>query len=327
MKSVERVLATIARKPTDRTPVDCWLYQRQFLDKLEAEYGPREKFLDEFGIDCFVGLVPFPNQFGRRFSVDELAGITLEDPRDPKWLNFSNWNYDFGGVNVATAVAQQKGNRCVIAHCWGMLEGTSSFLGIENCWMNLGGEPEKMTAFFDRYADWLCVLVDQLVDAGVDMMTLSDDWGSNGTMLFSPKMWRALVKPYTMRVVQHARARGLPVNLHSDGYIMQIIEDIIEMGYTSWHPVQESAGLDPRTIKDSYGQRIVIYGSLDVIDGLLKYDGDELDEYITKRFEIYAPGGGFIFNAGHFIQPDIPPKRLVRAYGLVKQLAQRYGAA
>lgn len=82
-----------------------------------------------------------------------------------------------------------------------------------------------------------------------------------------------------------------------------------------------------RTIKDSYGQRIVIYGSLDVIDGLLKYDGDELDEYITKRFEIYAPGGGFIFNAGHFIQPDIPPKRLVRAYGLVKQLAQRYGTA
>ena len=127
-----------------------------------------------------------------------------------------------------------------------------------------------------------------------------------GQMLFSPKLWRKIIKPYAMRVVQHARSRGMPVNLHSDGYIMQIVDDIIEMGYTSWHPVQESAGMDPREIKAKYGDKIVIYGSLDVVDGLLKYDGDELDEYITERFGIYAPGGGFIFNGGHFIQPDIP---------------------
>jgi uroporphyrinogen decarboxylase len=324
MNSLERVMATINWQPVDRTPLDCWLYQKQFLEKLEAEYGPREKFLDEFGIDVFVGLVPFPNQFGRKFEVEELAGIKLESPRDSKWLTFSNWNYDFGGVNVATALAQQKGKRCVLAHLWGMLEGTSSFLGIENCWMNLAAEPERMTAWFDRYADWVCELVESLKDAGVDMITLSDDWGSNGRMLFSPKMWRSQIKPYAMRVVKHARSLGLPVNLHSDGHLMDVLDDIVEMGFTSWHPVQESAGMDPKEVKARIGGKLVIYGSLDVIDGLLKYDGDELDEYIAKRFEIYAPGGGFIFNGGHFIQPDIPPLRLVRAYGLAKRLATRY---
>jgi uroporphyrinogen decarboxylase len=268
--------------------------------------------------------MPFPNQFGRKFDVHELEGIRLEDPKNQKWLNFSDWNYDFGGTNIATAVADHKGKRCVLAHTWGMVEGTSSFLGIENCWLNLGAEPEKMAGFFDRYADWMCAQVENLAEAGVDMMTLSDDWGSNGTMLFSPKMWRKVIKPYAMRVVQHARSRGLPVNLHSDGYLMQIVDDIIEMGFTSWHPVQESAGMNPKEIKDKYGDKIVIYGSLDVIDGLLKYDGDELDEYITRRFEIYAPGGGFIFNGGHFIQPDIPPMRLVRAYRLVNRLAPKY---
>jgi uroporphyrinogen decarboxylase len=106
---------------------------------------------------------------------------------------------------------------------------------------------------------------------------------------------------------------------------MDILDDLIEIGYTSLHPLQESAGMDPRTIKDKYGDKIVVYGSLDVIDGLLAYDGEELDEYITKRFEIYAPGGGFIFNGGHFIQPDIPPMRLVRAYTLVNKLARQYG--
>lgn len=326
MNSKERVLATVAHQPADRTAIDCWLYQKQFVEKLAAEYGPREQFLDEFNIDIFLGFVPWPNQHGHRFDISELADADLGDPRDPRWLNHSQWNDDFAGLNVQQALDQQGGKRAIVAHMWGMVEGTSSFLGIENCWMNLGAEPERMTAFFDRYADWMCALVDNVADAGVDMITLSDDWGSNGRMLFSPRMWRRMIAPYARRVVQHARARGLPVNLHSDGYIMDIMDDLIEMGYTSLHPLQESAGMDPQTIKNTYGDKIAIYGSLDVIDGLLAYDGEALDEYITQRFAIYAPGGGFIFNGGHFIQPDIPPMRLVRAYRLVNQLAPQYGA-
>ncbi|MCB0149951.1 MAG: hypothetical protein KDE01_20175, partial [Caldilineaceae bacterium] len=159
---------------------------------------------------------------------------------------------------------------------------------------------------------------------GVDGITLSDDWGSNQNMLFSPRMWRRMIAPYAKRVVAHAHSRGLFVNLHSDGYIMQIMDDLIDIGYDSMHPVQESSGMDPRTVKDQYGDKITIYGSLDVIDGLLAYDGDELEEYITQRFAIYGPGGGFIYNTGHFVQPDIPPQRLLRAYAVVKRLAAQY---
>ncbi|HNP72201.1 MAG TPA: uroporphyrinogen decarboxylase family protein [Kouleothrix sp.] len=327
MDAKQRVLATLAHQPTDRTPIDCWLYQKQFVEKLAAEYGPREQFLDEFNIDIFLGFVPWPNQYGRRFDVSELAEIALRDPRDAMWLEHTSWNDDFAGLNVRQAIEQQGGKRAIVAHMWGMVEGTSSFLGIENCWMNLGAEPERMIAWFDRYADWMCGLVDSVADAGVDMITLSDDWGSNGRMLFSPRMWRRMIAPYARRVVRHARARGLPVNLHSDGYIMDIMDDLVEIGYTSLHPLQESAGMDPRTIKERYGDKITIYGSLDVIDGLLAYEGEALDEYITQRFAIYAPGGGFIFNGGHFIQPDIPPLRLVRAYRLVNQLARQYGSS
>ena len=84
--------------------------------------------------------------------------------------------------------------------------------------------------------------------------------------------------------------------------------------------------MDPQTIKDKYGDKFVIYGSLDVIDGLLAYDGDALKAYITERFRIYANGGGFIFNTGHFVQPDIPPQRLIYAYQVVNDLAQQYGS-
>ncbi|MCB0043783.1 MAG: hypothetical protein KDE23_29045, partial [Caldilinea sp.] len=95
--------------------------------------------------------------------------------------------------------------------------------------------------------------------------------------------------------------------------------------YAMVHPMQESSGMDPQVIKDEWGDKFVIYGSLDVVDGLYMYDGEALDEYITRRFEIYAPGGGFIFCSGHFVQADIPPQRLVRAYRLANALAEKYG--
>ena len=325
MNSKERILATIAGKPTDRTPLDCMLYQKQFLELLDADYGSREAFLDEFNIDVFAGFVPYPNQFGRMFDVTELADLKLENPHDPKWVTHDEWNYDFAGVNVTQAVDWYGDKRMIRAHLWGIVEGTSTFLGIEKCWLNLGTEPELMTAFFDRYADWLCGVVDSCVDAGVDMFTISDDWGSNETMLFSPRMWRRMIRPYTDRVVKHATARGKPVMLHSDGYIVQILDDIVEMGCAMVHPMQESSGMDPRMIKRDYGDKFVIYGSLDVVDGLYAYEGEELDEYITKRFDIYAPGGGFIFCTGHFVQADVPPQRLVRAYRLANELAVKYG--
>jgi uroporphyrinogen decarboxylase len=327
MNSRERVLATIQHRPTDRTPLDCWLYQKQFLELLESDYGSREKFLDEFTIDLFTGFVPWPNQLGHKLDVTELEGVQLDDARDPFWLTYKAWTEDFAGANIQEAVEQQGQQRCIVAHIWGIVEGTSSFLGIENCWFNLGMQPELMTAWFDRYADWLCALADNLISAGVDLITLSDDWGSNRNMLFSPKLWRSMIAPYAGRVVQHIRGRGIPVNLHSDGYIMNILDDIVALGYTSIHPVQESAGMDPQTIKDKYGGKLVVYGALDVIDGLLAYEGEALDDYITKRFEIYAPGGGFIFNTGHFVQPDIPPQRLMRAYQLASELARKYGTA
>ena len=322
MNGKERVLATLERRPVDRTPLDCWLYQKQFVEKLAAEYGTREMFLDEFGIDIFVGFVPYPNQLGRQVDVTELAEVDLGDPADPRWLNHTDWNEDFAGVNVWEAVERHGDKRAIIAHVWGILEGTSTLLGIENCWLNLAAEPDLMTAWFDRYADWLCGLVDSCIEAGVDIITLSDDWGSNQTMLFSPPMWRRMIRPHAERVVKHARSQGVHVNLHSDGYIMQILDDLVEMGYSSAHPMQESAGMDPQTIKDQYGDKLVIYGSLDVIDGLLAYDGDALTEYISKRFQIYASGGGFIFNTGHFVQPDIPPQRLIQAYTVANELAR-----
>jgi len=127
MNARDRITAAINGEPTDRTPLDCMLYQKQFVEMLADDYGSRDEFLDEFNIDIFAGFTPYPNQFGRKFEVNELADLRLDDPTDPKWVNHSDWNYDFAGVNVAEAVEQHKSQRMIRAHLWGVVEGTSRY--------------------------------------------------------------------------------------------------------------------------------------------------------------------------------------------------------
>ena len=79
MNALDRVMATINRQPTDRTPIDCWLYQKQFLERLEADYGPREKFMEEFGVDVFVEYTKgSPDDLGAILSQCEAHGMNLE---------------------------------------------------------------------------------------------------------------------------------------------------------------------------------------------------------------------------------------------------------
>ena len=107
---------------------------------------------------------------------------------------------------------------------------------------------------------------------------------------------------------------------------MQVMDEIVEMGFDSIHPMQESAGMVPSELKKTYGEQVTFYGSLDVIDGIRTHEGDALEAYISERFRVYAPGGRFIFHSGHFIQPDVPAERLLHAYTIANRLAREHSS-
>jgi uroporphyrinogen decarboxylase len=168
-------------------------------------------------------------------------------------------------------------------------------------------------------------LVDSCIDAGVDIITLSDDWGSNNNMLFSPRMWRRMIAPYAARVVKRARDRGVPVNLHSDGYILNIMDELVEMGYSMMHPVQESAGMDPQHIKEKYGDKLVVYGSLDVVDSFTSTRAKRWTTTLPNVLRFTRPGS-FIFQYRPLCPAGCSRERLIHAYTANDELALRYGA-
>ena len=61
-------------------------------------------------------------------------------------------------------------------------------------------------------------------------LQFADDWGAQTNMLVSPPTWRAFFKPVYKEMFAKVKGAGRQVWFHSDGFILPIIPDLIELG-------------------------------------------------------------------------------------------------
>ncbi len=127
--------------------------------------------------------------------------------------------------------------------------------------LNMAAEPDKTRCMFLKLAEWTAGCVESAIKAGVDAIELSDDWGQQRTMRFSPKMWWDLVYPAMKIIFDRAQRYNVPVLLHSDGGVTLVLEGIMQLGIAGLHPVQESSGMSPQHTREKLGPRYCIMGS------------------------------------------------------------------
>jgi len=74
------------------------------------------------------------------------------------------------------------------------------------------------------------------------------------------------------------------------------------------NPVQTSAAnMDPRMLKKKYGDKITFWGGgVDTQHTLPFGTPDQVRREVQERIRIFGPGGGFVFNTIHNVQPRIP---------------------
>ena len=74
-------------------------------------------------------------------------------------------------------------------------------------------------------------------------------------------MWRAQFKPQLARMFAPFREPEMPIIMHSDGQIQQILPDLVEIGLTVLNPVQPEA-LDHAWLRKTFEQRLAYYGGV-----------------------------------------------------------------
>jgi uroporphyrinogen decarboxylase len=144
----------------------------------------------------------------------------------------------------------------------------------------------------------------------VDDGYFGDDYGAQRGLLFSPKLWRQLIKPRLARMFAVFRDAGLPVMLHSDGDIWPILLDLVDIGLTCLNPVQPEV-LEHGRLYREFGKHITFYGGISTQEVLPKVAPAKVRAATLACMRDLAPDGtGLILGPSHRMQSDIPPENV-----------------
>jgi uroporphyrinogen decarboxylase len=195
-----------------------------------------------------------------------------------------------------------------------------NFGGLENWLCALVEQPRRVGELLDRVVEGNIKVIAQFSEAAgqyVESIVFADDLGTQHAQWISEDLFREVFAPRYSRVFnwihEHTRLR---VFFHCCGSIPGLIEPLIECGVDILNPVQTSAaGMDPQWLKSKFGDRLTFWGGgVDTQHGLLFSSLEELVADVRRRVNIFAPGGGYIFNQIHNIQPGSDPARILACY-------------
>ena len=92
---------------------------------------------------------------------------------------------------------------------------------------------------------------------------------------------------------------------HSDGYLMEIMPDLMETGIDGLNPIEVCAGMSIKEVKDLYGDKIFIAGGIDVSQLLPFGTAEEVREACEQA--IRDTGGiGFLMGSSTELHNAVP---------------------
>ncbi len=321
MNSTERVINTILGKETDRQPIYGWL-KENLSAEISERFGSVEDFEDKYEFDAahiFGGPWSFD---GEAFDVirsrhEELSPDVLLDYR--LFVNPDN-DADFDDVKRQLEHHKKRERFCYM-QTPGLFEHFNTVFGIENHLLYTLMYPEELCELYKRQAEWTIKFADKCIDLGVDMIHLSDDWGSQKDMLFSPDTWREIIYPNMKIITEHVHSRGAFVSLHSDGCIRKVVDGICDLGFDVVHPWQENADMPLSLYLENYSDKFAVMGGICVQSAIGIMNREELENEIMRVFKLLK-GKRWICCTSHFVQKHCSIDELEAAYNLIYKLAR-----
>jgi len=183
--------------------------------------------------------------------------------------------------------------------------------GYENLMMDFADKPPELYELADRMEERHLALIRRLLKMGAELIQISDDWGMQTQLAASPAFWREFFRPRYQRFIDAAHEGGALVWMHSDGYIMEIIPDLIEMGLDALNPQFSCHNLE-ELAKLCRG-RICIVSDIDEQYTLPFGTPAEVRDYVKRVIDLFAlPEGGFVGFAQ--IDTDVPLENVRALY-------------
>jgi uroporphyrinogen-III decarboxylase len=148
------------------------------------------------------------------------------------------------------------------------------------------------------------------------------DFGAQNAPFISPQSYRDLFQPFHKAinywVHEHTSWKTF---IHSCGSVVELLPDFIASGFDILNPVQTAAaGMDPRRLKERFGERLVFWGGGVDTQKLLSFGTpQEIRAQVRERMEVLGKGGGFVFAGIHNIQAGVPVENLLALFEAARE--------
>jgi uroporphyrinogen decarboxylase len=191
-------------------------------------------------------------------------------------------------------VRERAGERFLLASGISIYERVHFIRGLENTWADIHQEPERLGGLLDLLTEMNLYAIKRFAALGADGLIFCDDWGLQDRLMISPKSWRKLWKPRYARIFGAARAAGMLTFMHSCGYIVDILDDLIEIGLQVIQmDQQENMGLD--LLGSHFGGRITFFTPVDIQKTMVYGTPEEIRAYCRAMVaKLGRPSGGLI---------------------------------
>jgi len=197
---------------------------------------------------------------------------------------------------------------------WGLFETSWGLRGFENALSDSIAEVDfyhelidRITEQFLRYIEFTC---DSLPEA--DAIMFGDDWGYQHGVLVGPDRWREFFKEPYRRIYDAVHRRGKTVISHCCGSIVDILDDVVEIGLDVLESVQpEARGMNPYELKSKWGDKLCFWGALGSQSTIQFGPPEEIHREVRRLRTEMSVGGGYILAPAKGLQPGTPTENAV----------------
>ncbi len=189
---------------------------------------------------------------------------------------------------------------------WTIFEIAWHMRGMDNLFSDILFSPDFAEYLLETITEARCFQARRYAEAGVDMLKIGDDVGTQRSMLMSPDMYREWFKPRYARVIQAARDvnPALHVCYHSDGNCWDIIPDLIDVGVTVLNPVQPEC-LDLAEVKREFGGDLRFWGGIGTQTTMPFDTAEQVYRTVQRTIDVLGPTG-YVPCPTHVLEPEVP---------------------
>ena len=171
------------------------------------------------------------------------------------------------------------------------IRGTMGLEFFSYLWVD---HPEVISEYLELYTEREIAVIHAIADPDLSPWALTyGDIAMKAKLMHSPEWLRQEFCPRLKRLNDAYHEHGVRCLFHSDGYLMEILPDLVEAGIDGLNPMETVAGMDVGEIYRLYGDKLFLTGGIDMSQLLSNGTPDEVRE-VCHQTIADAPTGYFM---------------------------------